>query len=77
MTFDNLDTWRIIYSQFVSAASKSGISFVPNNYPEAQDGCKVRIITTEMSHGNGPWAMALVTLRDLDQGNCIWLLDIH
>ena len=56
MTFDDFDTWRVIYSQSVSADSKSGISFALNNVPDAaQDSCKVRIITAEMSHGNGPW----------------------
>ena len=55
MNFDDLDTWRVIYSRFVGADSKSDISFAINNDPEAQDSCKVRIITAEMSQGNGPW----------------------
>ena len=55
MTFDDLDTWRITYGQFVSADSKSGISFALNMGPEAQGSCKLRIITAEMSCGNGPW----------------------
>ena len=55
MTFDDLDTWRGIYSQFVGADSKSGISFAVKNDPEAQDSCKVKIISAEMSYGNGPW----------------------
>ena len=56
MTTDDLDTWRDIYSQFVGADSKSGISFALNNDPEAQASCKFRIIiTAEMSYGNGPW----------------------
>ena len=55
MTFDDLDTWRVIYGQFEGVDSKSGINFALNNDPEAQDSCKVRIIRAEMSHGNGPW----------------------
>ena len=54
MIFDDLDTWRVTYSQFVGADSKSGISFAVNNDPEAQGSCKLRIITAEMSYGNGP-----------------------
>ena len=42
MTSDDFDTWRVVYSQFVGADSKSGISFALNNVPEAQDSCKVR-----------------------------------
>ena len=55
MTFDDLDTWRVTYSQFVGADSKYVISFALNNDPEAQGSCKLRIITAEMSNGNGPW----------------------
>ena len=55
MTFDDLDTWWVIYSQFVGVNSKSGISFALNNDQEAQDSYKLRIITAEMSYGNGPW----------------------
>ena len=47
MTSDDLDTWRVIHSQFVGADSKSGISFALNNAPEAKYSCKVRIITAE------------------------------
>ena len=60
MTFDDLDTWRVTYGQFVGADSKSGISLALNNDPEAlqltttEDSCKLRIITAEMSYGNGP-----------------------
>ena len=63
MTFADLDTWHAIYSQFVGADSKSAISFSVNNDSEAHHSCKVRIITAEMSHGNGPWhAWPCVTL---------------
>ena len=55
MTFDDLDTWWVTYSQFVGADSKSGISFALNNDLKAQGSCKLRIITAEMSYGNGPW----------------------
>ena len=55
MTFDGLDTWRVICSQFVGADSKSGISIALSNAFEAQDSCKVRNITVEMSYGNGSW----------------------
>ena len=44
---DDRDTYRVKYGQFVGADSKSGISFALNNAPEAQDSCKVRIITAE------------------------------
>ena len=54
MTFDDLDIWLVIYSQFVDADSKSGISVALNKDPEAQTSCEVRIITAEMSYGNGP-----------------------
>ena len=55
MTFDDLDTGRVIYCQLVDADHKSGIMFALTNDPEAQDNSKFRIITAEMSHGNGPW----------------------
>ena len=54
MTFDDLDTWRVTYSQFVDADFKYDISSALNNDPEAQGSCKLRIKTAEMSHGNGP-----------------------
>ena len=37
MTSDDLDTWRVLHSQFLGADSESGIHFAPNNDPEAQD----------------------------------------
>ena len=43
------------YGQFVRADSKSDIIFALNNDLEIQGRCKARIITAEMSHGNGPW----------------------
>ena len=52
MTSDDFNTWRVVYKQFVGAASKYGISFSLNNDPEAQDSSKVRIMTAEMSHEN-------------------------
>ena len=56
MTSDDFDTWQVVYSQFVGADSKSGISFALNVVPKAQDICKVRNkITVEMGYGNGPW----------------------
>ena len=63
MTFDDLDTWRVTYSQFVGADSKYGISFALNNDPEAQDSCKLRIITVENELRKR--TMALVTWREL------------
>ena len=54
MTFDDLDTWRVTYSPLVGADSTTGVSFALNNDPEAQGSCKRRIITAEMSYGNGP-----------------------
>ena len=47
MTLDDLDTWRVIFSQFVGADSVSGIHFALNNDPEAQDSYKVRFGITE------------------------------
>ena len=55
MALDDLDTWRVMHSQFVGADCKSGISFALNNDPEAEDSYTVRIITSEMSHRNSPW----------------------
>ena len=55
MNFDDLDTWRVIHSQFVGTDSKSGINVALNSDLKAQDICEVRIITAEMSHGNSPW----------------------
>ena len=55
MTFDDLDTWRVIYNQFVGVDSKSGISAALNNNSYTQDSCQIRIITAEMSYGNAPW----------------------
>ena len=55
MTSDEFDTWGVVYSQFVGADSKSGISFALNNVPEAQDSCKVEKkqskSVTETAHG--------------------------
>ena len=53
MTFDDLDTWRVTYSQFVGADSKYDI-FSLKNDQDAQGSCELRIITAEMSYGNGP-----------------------
>ena len=55
MTFDDFDIWRVTYSQFLSVDSKYDISFALNIDPEAQGSCKLRVITAEMSYGNGPW----------------------
>ena len=56
MSSDDLDTWLVLYSQFVGANSKSDIRFAINNVPGVQDSCNVRKkITVEMGYGNGPW----------------------
>ena len=47
MDFADLDTWQATCSQFVSADSKSGIIFAVNSDPEAQGGCKVKIVIAE------------------------------
>ena len=52
---DDLDTWRVIYSQLVGANSKYAIIFALNNNPEAKNSCKVRIKTAEISQGNDTW----------------------
>ena len=67
MTSDDFDTWRVLYSQFVGADFKSGISFVLNNVPDAQDSCKARKKSrskwdTETAHGR----------RDLDPGATVY-----
>ena len=66
MTYDDIDTWRVIYSQFVDADSKSGIGFALNNILEAQDSCKVR--RNNRRNGLRKRSMVGVTLRDLDPG---------
>ena len=53
MALDDLDTWRVMHTQFVGADYKYGISFALNNDHEAQDSCKFRIITAAISYGNG------------------------
>ena len=45
MTFDDIDTWWVTYSQLVGAGSKSSISYALNNDPEAQESYKRLIIT--------------------------------
>ena len=55
MTSDDFDTWWVVYSQFVGADFKSGISFALNNVPEATLAVKLEKITVEMGYGNGPW----------------------
>ena len=67
MTSEDFDTWLVVYSQFVGADSKSGISVALSNAHETQDSCKINIITAEMSHGNGSWH-ARLTLHDIDPG---------
>ena len=59
---DDLDTWQFIYSQFVCADSKSGVSFALNDDPEAQGSCKLRIITVEMSYGK--WLLDIHNTND-------------
>ena len=64
MTSDDLDTWRISYSQFAGADSESGIIVTLSNVPEAQDSCKVR--QNNGRNGLRKRSMTGVTLRDLD-----------
>ena len=68
MTFDDLGTWRVIYSQFVGADSKYGISFALNNN-KAQDSCKVRII---MAESHRKWPMARMALRDFNLRSTVY-----
>ena len=70
MTSDDFDTWRVVYSKFVVADSKSGISFALNNVPEAQDSYKVR--KNNGRNGLRKQPMAGVTLRDLDPGATVY-----
>ena len=70
MTSDEFDTWRVVNSQFVGADSKSGIRFVLNNVPEAQNSCKVR--QNKCRNGLHKRPMAGVTLRDLDPGTTVY-----
>ena len=62
MTLDDLDILGVLYSRFIGTDSLSGISFALNNDPEAQDSCKVRIITATGNNeprrrpiGHGLW----------------------
>ena len=73
MTFDDIDTWLVIYNQFVGADSKYDISFALSNVPKAKDSCKFRTNNGRnrlTAHGRRvlawPWP----------RGNCILLLDI-
>ena len=70
MTSDDFDTWRVVYSRFVGADPKSGISFALNNVPEAQESCKVR--QNNGRNGLRKRPMAGVTLRDLDTGTTVY-----
>ena len=54
MTSDDLDTWRVTYSQLVGADSKRVINFALTKDSEAQGSCKRRIITAEVRYGNEP-----------------------
>ena len=64
------DTLRVVFSQFVGVDSKSGISFVLNNVPEAQGSCKFR--KNNGRNGLQKRSMAGVTLRDLDPGATVY-----
>ena len=70
MTLDDLDTWPVVYSQFVGADSKYDIAFALNNVPEAQASCKVRKNNGRNWLRNRP--MAGVTLRELDPGATVY-----
>ena len=70
MTSGDLDTWRVICSQFVGADSESDIGFALNNVPEAQNSCKVR--QNNGRNGLQKRPMAGVTLRDLDPGATVY-----
>ena len=70
MTSDDLDTWPVVYSQFVGADSKYDISFALNNVPEAQDSCEVRKNDCRNRLQKRP--MADVTLRYLDPGATVY-----
>ena len=72
MTSDDLDTWRVLYSQLAGAESESVISFALNNVSEVQDSCKVR--KNNGRNGLRKRPMAGVTLRDLDPGATVYYL---
>ena len=55
MTSDDCDTWRVIYSQFVGADSKSGIIFALTTSLRLRIAVKLEKITVEIGYGNGPW----------------------
>ena len=55
MTSDDFDTWRFVYSQFVGADSKYGISYALNNVPGLRIAVKLEKIIVEIGFGNGPW----------------------
>ena len=43
MTFDDIDTWLVIYNQFVGADSKSDISYALNNDPKTQNTVQLEL----------------------------------
>ena len=70
MTLDDLDTWWVMYSQFLGADSGSGIYFALNNDLEARYTYTVRIVMTE--NGQRKRLLTCVTLRDLDPGATVY-----
>ena len=71
MTWNDLDTWWVIYSKFVCVDSKHGIHFALNNDSEAQDTPKVRFGMTK-NNKQRKRPLACVTLRDLDPGTTVY-----
>ena len=65
MTTEDFDTWRVLYSHFVGAYSKSGISFAPNKVPVSQNSCRGRKkitveMVTETAHARRDLALPLL-----------------
>ena len=43
MIFDDLETWRVIYSQFVGIDFKYGMTFTLNNAPRLRIALKLEL----------------------------------
>ena len=70
MTLDDLEIWRVIHSQFVSADSKSGISFALKMSLRLRIAAKLE--KNNGRNGQRKQPMARVTLSDLDPGATVY-----
>ena len=72
MTSDELDTWRVVYSQFVGADFKYGISFALNKTTSMRLRIAVKLEKNNGRNGLRKRPMAGVTLRDLNPGATVY-----